>query len=166
MFVSWRGPNFFSFETLLVLLLKSVSFIFPDCYKLFSIGKIIFIYRYYSTYGRTFLVNYFSTRPLMLLPPPATQGQIPPGSRVVIVGRGAINFIYRCKYIISFLYLFGVFINSNLIQNFTENPWGTINPLLRWLDPVFLGGYHPTLKLSGIPTFTFIASLTHRIDNI
>ena len=25
----------------------------------------------------------------------------------------------------------------------------------RWLDPVFLGGYHPTLKLSGIPTFTY-----------
>ena len=71
MFVSGRGPNVFSVET---LLLQSVSFIFPDCYKLFSIGKIIFIYRYYSTYGRTFLVNYFSTRPLMLLPPPATQG--------------------------------------------------------------------------------------------
>ena len=30
----------------------------------------------------------------------------------------------------------------------------------------FLGGYHPTLKLSGIPTFTFIISLTHRMDNI
>ena len=30
--------------------------------------------------------------------------------------------------------------------------------LLRWLDPVFLEGYHPTLKLSGIPTFTFIES--------
>ena len=28
------------------------------------------------------------------------------------------------------------------------------------------GGYHPTLKLSGIPTFTFILSLTHRMDNI
>ena len=38
--------------------------------------------------------------------------------------------------------------------------------LLRWLDPVFLGGYHPTLKLSGIPTFTFIVSLTHRMYNI
>ena len=38
--------------------------------------------------------------------------------------------------------------------------------LLRWLDPVFLGGYHPTLKLSGIPTFTFIVSLTQRMDNI
>ena len=37
---------------------------------------------------------------------------------------------------------------------------------LRWLDPVFLGGYHPTLKLSGIPTFTFIVSITHRMDNI
>ena len=37
---------------------------------------------------------------------------------------------------------------------------------LRWLDPVFLGGYHPTLKLSGIPTFTFIVNLTHRMDNI
>ena len=44
---------------------------------------------------------------------------------------------------------------------------------LRCLDPVFLfflflggGGYHPTLKLSGIPIFTFIVSLTHRMDNI
>ena len=37
---------------------------------------------------------------------------------------------------------------------------------LRRLDPVFLGGYHPTLKLSGIPTFTFIVSLTHRMHNI
>ena len=30
----------------------------------------------------------------------------------------------------------------------------------------FWGGYHPTLKLSGIPTSTFIVSLTHRMDNI
>ena len=37
---------------------------------------------------------------------------------------------------------------------------------LRWLDPVFLGGYHPSLKLSGIPTFTFNVSLTHKMDNI
>ena len=37
---------------------------------------------------------------------------------------------------------------------------------LRWLDPVFFRGYHPTLKLYGIPTFTFIVSLTHRMDNI
>ena len=28
------------------------------------------------------------------------------------------------------------------------------------------GGYHPTLKLSGITTFTFIVSITHRMDNI
>ena len=28
------------------------------------------------------------------------------------------------------------------------------------------GGYHPTLKLSAIPTFTFIVSLTLRMDNI
>ena len=28
------------------------------------------------------------------------------------------------------------------------------------------GGYYPTLKLSGIPSFTFILSLTHRMDNI
>ena len=32
--------------------------------------------------------------------------------------------------------------------------------------PSFLGEYHPILKLSGIPTFTFIVSLTHRMDNI
>ena len=41
--------------------------------------------------------------------------------------------------------------------------------MLRCLDPVFFfggGGYHPFLKLSGIPTFTFIVSLTHRMDNI
>ena len=28
------------------------------------------------------------------------------------------------------------------------------------------GGYHPTLKLSGITNFTFIISLTQRMDNI
>ena len=38
--------------------------------------------------------------------------------------------------------------------------------LLRWLDPVILGGYHPTLKFSGIPTFTLIISLKHSMDNI
>ena len=38
MFVSGKGPNFFSVET---MLLQSVSFIIPDRYKLFSIGKII-----------------------------------------------------------------------------------------------------------------------------
>ena len=36
----------------------------------------------------------------------------------------------------------------------------------RWLDPVFLWGYHPTLKLSGITTFTLIVSLTYSMDNI
>ena len=44
--------------------------------------------------------------------------------------------------------------------------WEKIMVRLRWLDPVFLRGYHPTLKLSGIPTFTFIVSLTHRMGNI
>ena len=45
--------------------------------------------------------------------------------------------------------------------------WSTPNKLsLRWLDQVILWGYHPTLKLSGIPTFTFIIGLTHRTDNI
>ena len=28
------------------------------------------------------------------------------------------------------------------------------------------GRYHPSLKLSGISTFTFIVNLTHRMDNI
>ena len=37
---------------------------------------------------------------------------------------------------------------------------------LRWLDPVISLGYHPTLKLSGIPTFTLIVSLTYSMDNI
>ena len=37
---------------------------------------------------------------------------------------------------------------------------------LKVTRPSFFGGYHPTLTLSGIPTFTFIASLTHRMDNI
>ena len=32
--------------------------------------------------------------------------------------------------------------------------------------PSFYRGYHPTLKLSSIPTFTFIVSITHRMDNI
>ena len=30
----------------------------------------------------------------------------------------------------------------------------------------FLWGYHPTLKLSGIPTFTLIVGLTYSMDNI
>ena len=38
--------------------------------------------------------------------------------------------------------------------------------LLKVTRPSFLGGYHPSLKLSGIPAFTFIVSLTHRMDNI
>ena len=38
--------------------------------------------------------------------------------------------------------------------------------ILRSLDPVFLEGYHPTLKLSGIPSFIFIVNPTHRMDNI
>ena len=49
----------------------------------------------------------------------------------------------------------------------TYSHFASLHPgVLRWLDPVFLAGYHPTLKLSGIPTFTFIVSLTHRMDNI
>ena len=38
--------------------------------------------------------------------------------------------------------------------------------ILRWLDLVIFWDYHPTLKLSGIPTFTLIVSLTYSIDNI
>ena len=37
------------------------------------------------------------------------------------------------------------------------------NFVLRWLDPVILWGYYPTLKLSGIPTFT---SIVYSMDNI
>ena len=37
---------------------------------------------------------------------------------------------------------------------------------LRWLNPVILWGYHPTLKHAGIPTFTLIVSLTYSMDNI
>ena len=37
---------------------------------------------------------------------------------------------------------------------------------LKVTRPSFFGGYHPTLKLSGIPAFTFIVSLTHRMGNI
>ena len=49
---------------------------------------------------------------------------------------------------------------------FTESSFLTYYSL-RWLDPVFFGGgYHPTSKLSGIPTFTFIVSLTYSMDNI
>ena len=51
-------------------------------------------------------------------------------------------------------------------QEFTNEIGNMEFDELRWLDPVFWGGYHPTMKLSGIPTFTFIVSLTHRIDNI
>ena len=38
--------------------------------------------------------------------------------------------------------------------------------LLKVTRPSFLGGYHPTLKLSGNPSFTFILSQTHRMNNI
>ena len=37
---------------------------------------------------------------------------------------------------------------------------------LKVTRPSFFGAYHPTLKLSGIPTFTFSVSLTHRMDNL
>ena len=47
-----------------------------------------------------------------------------------------------------------------------QNNGPSFPPWLRWLGPVFWGGYHPTLKLAGIPTFTLIVSLTHRMDNI
>ena len=40
------------------------------------------------------------------------------------------------------------------------------NLCIKVTRPSFFGGYYPTLKLSGIPTFTFIVSLTHRMDNI
>ena len=55
-------------------------------------------------------------------------------------------------------------LNIRTLQGYVLRILAFLN--LRWLDPVFLGGYHPTLKLSGIPTFTFIVSLTHRMDNI
>ena len=44
--------------------------------------------------------------------------------------------------------------------------WESFLYYLRWLDPVILWGYHPTLKFSGIPTFTLIISLTYSMDNI
>ena len=37
---------------------------------------------------------------------------------------------------------------------------------LKVTRPSFFRGYHPTLNLSGTPTFTFIVSLTYRMDNI
>ena len=43
---------------------------------------------------------------------------------------------------------------------------GLIRVVMVTRPSFFWGGYHPTLKLSGIPTFTFIVSLTHRMDNI
>ena len=52
------------------------------------------------------------------------------------------------------------FIKTNVGRNATQYV------ALKVTRPSFLGGYHPTLKLSGIPTFTFIVSITHRMDNI
>ena len=47
-------------------------------------------------------------------------------------------------------------INHNAaVKNKTVQPVPKIQPVLRWLDPVFLVGYHPTLKLSGIPHLYF-----------
>ena len=42
----------------------------------------------------------------------------------------------------------------------------SINTAGKKLDPVVLCGYHPALKLSGIPTLTLIVSLTYGMDNI
>ena len=49
------------------------------------------------------------------------------------------------------------YIYEELLSNFLEKS-SNFRQLLRWLNPVFLGRYHPTLKLSGIPTFTLILS--------
>ena len=52
--------------------------------------------------------------------------------------------------------------SANLLSFFSN---GDI-PNIKVTRPSFFGGYHPTLKFSGIPTFAFIVSLTHRMDNI
>ena len=39
-------------------------------------------------------------------------------------------------------------------------------PIKAGLDPVILWRYHPTLKLSGISSFTLILSLTYSMDNV
>ena len=57
-----------------------------------------------------------------------------------------------------------------IIELYLFRPWNYpvlyfLN-FLRWLDPVIFWRYHPTLKLSGILTFAFVVSLTHRMDNI
>ena len=68
----------------------------------------------------------------------------------------------------SYLSLFQKKADTEEISNFWLKSW--VNSIffnyVKVTRPSFLGGYHPTLKLSGFPTFTFIVSLTHRMDNI
>ena len=47
-----------------------------------------------------------------------------------------------------------------------QNNGPSFSPWLRWLDPVFLGGIPSYFEARWYPTFTFIVSLTHRMDNI
>ena len=63
----------------------------------------------------------------------------------------------------SLLNLFG---NVMKYSNWWKIDWTCIenSANLRWLDPVILWGYHPTLKPSGIPTFTLIVGLTYNMD--
>ena len=56
------------------------------------------------------------------------------------------------------------------IISYNSEIWGVyVKHDFKVTRPMFFfggGGYHPTLNLSGIPTFTFVVSLTHRMDNI
>ena len=47
-----------------------------------------------------------------------------------------------------------------------QNNGPSFSPWLRWLDPVFLGGIPSYFEARWYLTFTFIVSLTHRMDNI
>ena len=58
----------------------------------------------------------------------------------------------------------GTWVNSWLIC--VAGLWEPLLNSIKVTRPIFFGGYHLTLKLSGIPTFTFIVSVTHRMDNI
>ena len=72
------------------------------------------------------------------------------------LGRFPLNITINQKILKCILYI----LYSLKVRNLSSNK------LFKVTRPSFSGGYHPTLKLSVIPTFTFIVGLTHRMDNI
>ena len=63
--------------------------------------------------------------------------------------------LHVCKAMLSYIWL------NKVHCHYDNHIWGTYQKV----EGRFFWGYHPTLKLSGIPTFTLIVSLTYSMDN-